>query len=476
MYRNLDPVISPKTLTVLGASATRKNNGNVVLINLHDAGFKGRVIPVHPEAKEIVGYEVAAQIENLPHGEVDTAVISLPASSVADSLRRLDKIGCKSAIVMSNGFTPEEEAETRRVCAEGNIIVHGPNCMGLINWTELIQLYTAIPTSRVKAGRAAFVAQSGSAAISVMNSTDVGFSKVITSGSEWQIGAVDLLRERGVRKVGPYMVPRTMCSTVSACLATAYQIKGVSYSLSAACATSAHCIGAAADMIRHGAQDIMFAGGGEDLHWSMSVMFDAMGALSTSFNDTPASASRPYDKDRDGFVIAGGGGMLVLEDYDHAVARGAHIHAELIGYGVTSDGADMVAPSGEGAVRCMKMALQGVDRPLDYLNTHGTSTPLGDVTELNAIREVFGDAVPPLSSTKALSGHSLGAASVHEAIYCLLMMRDGFVAGSANIGELDPKVESFPILRESREQKLDTVMSNSFGFGGTNAALVFGRV
>lgn len=294
--------------------------------------------------------------------------------------------------------------------------------------------------------------------------------------SEWQIGAVDLLRERGVRKVGPYMVPRTMCSTVSACLATAYQIKGVSYSLSAACATSAHCIGAAADMIRHGAQDIMFAGGGEDLHWSMSVMFDAMGALSTSFNETPASASRPYDKDRDGFVIAGGGGMLVLEDYDHAVARGAHIHAELIGYGVTSDGADMVAPSGEGAVRCMKMALQGVDRPLDYLNTHGTSTPLGDVTELNAIREVFGDAVPPLSSTKALSGHSLGAASVHEAIYCLLMMRDGFVAGSANIGELDPKVESFPILRESREEKLDTVMSNSFGFGGTNAALVFGRV
>ncbi|KAG1213501.1 hypothetical protein G6F35_010269 [Rhizopus arrhizus] len=267
-----------------------------------------------------------------------------------------------------------------------------------------------------------------------------------------------------------------MCSTVSACLATAYQIKGVSYSLSAACATSAHCIGAAADMIRHGAQDIMFAGGGEDLHWSMSVMFDAMGALSTSFNETPASASRPYDKDRDGFVIAGGGGMLVLEDYDHAVARGAHIHAELIGYGVTSDGADMVAPSGEGAVRCMKMALQGIDRPLDYLNTHGTSTPLGDVTELNAIREVFGDAVPPLSSTKALSGHSLGAASVHEAIYCLLMMRDGFVAGSANIAELDPKVESFPILRESREQRLDTVMSNSFGFGGTNAALVFGRV
>jgi 3-oxoacyl-[acyl-carrier-protein] synthase-1 len=201
-----------------------------------------------------------------------------------------------------------------------------------------------------------------------------------------------------------------------------------------------------------------------------------MGALSTSFNETPATASRPYDKDRDGFVIAGGGGMLVLEDYDHAIARGATIHAELIGYGVTSDGADMVAPSGEGAVRCMKMAMEKVDRPLDYLNTHGTSTPLGDVTELGAIREVFGESIPPLSSTKALSGHSLGAASVHEAIYCLLMMRDGFIAGSANITELDPKVEGFPIVRESREQKLDTVMSNSFGFGGTNAALVFGRL
>lgn len=294
--------------------------------------------------------------------------------------------------------------------------------------------------------------------------------------SEWQVEAADLLRNRGVRKVGPYMVPRTMCSTVSANLATAFAIKGLSYSLSAACATSAHCIGAAADLIRHGAQDVMFAGGGEDLHWSMSVMFDAMGALSTRFNDTPATASRPYDADRDGFVIAGGGGMLVLEDYEHAVARGARIHAELIGYGVTSDGADMVAPSGEGAVRCMRMALDGIDRPIDYLNTHGTSTPLGDITELNAVREVFGDAVPPLSSTKALSGHSLGAASVHEAIYCLLMMRDGFAAGSANIATLDPRAEGFPILHQSRDAKLDTVMSNSFGFGGTNATLVFGRV
>ena len=293
---------------------------------------------------------------------------------------------------------------------------------------------------------------------------------------QWQIETADLMRNRGVRKVGPYMVPRTMCSTVSAALATAFAIKGVSYSLSAACATSAHCIGAAADMIRHGAQDIMFAGGGEEVHWGMTCQFDAMGALSTSFNETPASASRPYDADRDGFVIAGGGGMLALEDYEHAKARGAKIYAELLGYGVTSYGADMVAPSGEGAVRCMQMAMAGVDRPIDYLNTHGTSTPLGDVTELEALRKVFGDAVPPLSSTKALSGHSLGAASVHEAIYCLLMMRDGFVAGSANISNLDERAAGYPIVHESREAQLDTVMSNSFGFGGTNAALVFGRV
>lgn len=294
--------------------------------------------------------------------------------------------------------------------------------------------------------------------------------------AEWQIEAADLLRARGIRKVGPYMVPRTMCSTVSATLATAFKIKGVSYSISAACATSAHCIGAAADLIRAGRQDIMFAGGGEELHWALTMMFDAMGALSSKRNDDPAHASRPYDADRDGFVIAGGGGMLVLEDYDHAVKRGARIHAELLGYGVTSDGADMVAPSGEGAVRCMRMALEGVTAPLDYLNTHGTSTPLGDVIELEAIRNALGDELPPISSTKALSGHSLGAASVHEAIYCLLMMRDGFIAGSANIETLDEGAAGFPIVQASREAKLDTVMSNSFGFGGTNASLVFGRV
>ncbi|GAB2511784.1 beta-ketoacyl-ACP synthase I [Pseudoxanthomonas sangjuensis] len=294
--------------------------------------------------------------------------------------------------------------------------------------------------------------------------------------AEWQIKAADLLRERGIRKVGPYMVPKTMCSTVSANLATAYRIKGASYSLSAACATSAHCIGAAADLIRAGRQDVVFAGGGEEAHWALTMMFDAMGALSSKRNDDPAAASRPYDADRDGFVIAGGGGMLVLEDYEHAIARGARIHAELVGYGVTSDGADMVAPSGEGAVRCMRMALEGVTAPVDYLNTHGTSTPAGDIVELDAIRAVFGEALPPVSSTKALSGHSLGAASVHEAIYSLLMLRDGFIAGSANIDALDPGAEGYPVVRASRDATLDTVMSNSFGFGGTNAALVFARV
>ena len=294
--------------------------------------------------------------------------------------------------------------------------------------------------------------------------------------AQWQIETGDVLRDKGVRRVGPYMVPRTMCSTVSATLATAFGILGMSYSIAAACATSAHCIGAAADLIRHGAQDVMFAGGAEELHWGMTAQFDAMGALSSGYNDAPQSASRPYDAGRDGFVIAGGGGMLVLEDYEHAKARGARMHAELVGYGATSDGADMVAPSGEGAVRCMRMALANVTTAVDYLNTHGTATPLGDIVELQAVREVFGTEPPPLSSTKSLTGHSLGAASVHEVIYSLLMMKDGFMAGSANIAELDPRAEGFPILRESRDAKLTTVMSNSFGFGGTNASLVFANV
>jgi 3-oxoacyl-[acyl-carrier-protein] synthase-1 len=266
-----------------------------------------------------------------------------------------------------------------------------------------------------------------------------------------------------------------MCSTVAACLATTFRIKGVSYSITSACATSAHCIGAAAEQIRFGMQDIMFCGGGEEEHWSLTGLFDAMGALSASRNASPQCASRPYDDQRDGFVIASGGGMLVLESLDHARARGARIYAELVGYGVTADGSDMVQPSGEGAVRCMRQALTHVTHPIQYLNTHGTSTPLGDVLELRAVREVFGDALPLISSTKSLSGHSLGAAGVHEAIYCLLMMRDGFVAGSANITQLDPACASYPILRTTQKTPLDIVMSNSFGFGGTNASLVFQR-
>ncbi len=289
------------------------------------------------------------------------------------------------------------------------------------------------------------------------------------------VDAADTLRARGVRKVGATRVPRTMCSTVAACLATAFHIKGIGYSITSACATSAHCIAAGAEQIRWGNQDVMFCGGGEEEHWSLTALFDAMGALSSARNDQPQTASRAYDAQRDGFVIASGGGMLVLEALEHAQARGAPILAELVGHGVTSDGADMVQPSGEGAARCMQQALATATRPVDYLNAHGTSTPLGDAIELRAIREVFGEAVPPISSTKSLTGHSLGAAGVHEAIYSLLMMRDGFMAGSANIDTLDPDCAPFPILQQSVERRLDCVMSNSFGFGGTNATLVFQR-
>ena len=291
-----------------------------------------------------------------------------------------------------------------------------------------------------------------------------------------QLESFDILREKGVKRVGPYRVPRTMSSTVSACLATPFKIKGVNYSISSACATSAHCIGHAMEQIQMGKQDIVFAGGGEEEHWSQSFLFDAMGALSTQYNDTPEKASRAYDANRDGFVIAGGGGMVVVEELEHALKRGAKIYAEIIGYGATSDGYDMVAPSGEGAVRCMQQALATVSTPIDYLNTHGTSTPVGDAAEAKAVREVFSDRYPMISSTKSLSGHSLGAAGVHEAIYCMLMMEGNFVAGSANIETLDPELEDLPILRETRENvTLDTIMSSSFGFGGTNATLVLKR-
>ena len=290
------------------------------------------------------------------------------------------------------------------------------------------------------------------------------------------VEAADLLRERGVRKVGATRVPRTMCSTVAACLATSFKIKGVSFSVTSACATSAHCIGVAAEQIRWGNQDVMFCGGGEEEHWSLTCLFDAMGALSSARNDAPQAASRAYDAQRDGFVIAGGGGMIVLESLEHAQARNARIHAELVGYGVSADGQDMVQPSGEGAVRCMRQALDGLrGGSIDYLNTHGTSTPVGDVIELTAVREAFGASIPPISSTKSLTGHSLGAAGVQEAIYCLLMMRDGFVAGSANIDALDEACADFPILRATERRRVDTAMSNSFGFGGTNATLVFRR-
>ncbi|MDC5848009.1 beta-ketoacyl-ACP synthase I [Vibrio europaeus] len=286
-----------------------------------------------------------------------------------------------------------------------------------------------------------------------------------------QTVATDTMRAKGVKRVGPYMVPRTMSSTVSACLATPFKIRGVNYSMSSACATSAHCIGHAMELIQLGKQDIVFAGGGEELDWSQTMMFDAMGALSTKYNETPDQASRTYDANRDGFVISGGGGMMVIEELEHALARGAKIYGEIVGYGATSDGYDMVAPSGEGAIRCMKMAMQDVDS-IDYVNTHGTSTPVGDVKELGAIQELFGDNSPAISATKAMTGHALGAAGVHEAIYSTLMLENSFIAPSINVETLDDAAQGLDIVTEKRDAELTTVMSNSFGFGGTNATLV----
>jgi 3-oxoacyl-[acyl-carrier-protein] synthase I len=292
-----------------------------------------------------------------------------------------------------------------------------------------------------------------------------------------QVDAADILREKGIKKVGPYMVTRSMSSTNTACLATPFKIKGVNYSITSACSTSAHCIGHASELIQLGKQDIVFAGGGEELHWTLSLLFDAMGALSSKYNDAPDTASRPYDVNRDGFVISGGGGVLVMEELEHAKARGAKIYAELTGYGATSDGYDMVQPSGEGAVRCMQQAMATVHDKIDYINAHGTSTPVGDTKELEALRTVFGvDNVPWVSSTKSLTGHALGAAGVNEAIYSLLMMENNFLSVSANITDLDPGAAGIPIVRERQDNvTLNTIMSNSFGFGGTNATLIFQR-
>ena len=290
-----------------------------------------------------------------------------------------------------------------------------------------------------------------------------------------QIEAADTLRSKGSRRVGPYQVTRCMSSTVSACLSTHFGIKGINYSITSACSTSAHCIGAAAQQIAWGMQDVMFAGGGEELSWGMAMLFDGMGAMSSKRNDQPEKASRAYDADRDGFVIAGGGGAVVLESLEHAQARGATILGEVVGFGATSDGADMVAPSGDGAIACMRQAIEGLDGPIDYINTHGTSTPVGDVPELNALRTVFGDRVPPFSSTKSLTGHSLGATGVQEAIYCLLMLQKGFIAGSVNVDTPDAAVGELPLVTATRDAPLRQALSNSFGFGGTNASLVLRR-
>ena len=322
------------------------------------------------------------------------------------------------------------------------------------------------------------IADAGLSPEAYQNNPRVGLIAGSGGGSpRFQFFGADAMRgPRGLKAVGPYVVTKAMASGVSACLATPFKIHGVNYSISSACATSAHCIGNAVEQIQLGKQDIVFAGGGEELCWEMACEFDAMGALSTKYNDTPEKASRTYDAHRDGFVIAGGGGMVVVEELEHALARGAHIYAEIVGYGATSDGADMVAPSGEGAVRCMKMAMHGVDTPIDYLNSHGTSTPVGDVKELAAIREVFGDKSPAISATKAMTGHSLGAAGVQEAIYSLLMLEHGFIAPSINIEELDEQAAGLNIVTETTDRELITVMSNSFGFGGTNATLVMRKL
>ncbi len=302
---------------------------------------------------------------------------------------------------------------------------------------------------------------------------------IIGSGgtsAENVISSADVVRKRGIKRLSPFMVPRTMSSTVSACLTAPFKIKGTCYSISSACATGAHCIGAASEQIQMGKQDIVFAGAADEEHWSQTAMFDAMGALSTKFNQTPEKASRPYDIDRDGFVVANGAGVMVIEEYEHARKRGARIYGEIVGYGATADGFEMVAPSGEGAERCIRMAMKQANCKIDYINAHGTSTPLGDLIELRAIRNVMGDNTPPISSTKSLSGHALGAAGVHEAIYATLMLNNNFIAGTKNIDKIEPEASDMNIIKKTEEQKLDCVMSNSYGFGGTNSCLIIKKV
>ena len=391
-----------------------------------------------------------------------TSCLGLEANSVTESLRQgrsgikanstYAELGMRSQISGSIDLDLSEHIDRRLLRFMGNAAAYA--------YLSLRQAIddAELKTSNISNPRTGLVMGSGGAS------------------SQSQVEAADILRERGVKRVGPYRVTQTMGSTVSANLATAFQIKGVNYSMSSACSTSLHCIGNAMEQIQLGKQDIVFAGGGEEEHWALSCLFDAMGALSSKYNDTPETASRAYDADRDGFVIAGGGGALVLEEYEHAKARKAKIYAEIVGYGATSDGADMVAPSGEGAIRCMQLATKGVEGPIDYINAHGTSTPAGDIVELNAISTVFGAKPPVIGSTKSLSGHSLGAAGVQEAIYSILMMQNDFIAASANIENLDPDAENLPIARTRRDQPINTILSNSFGFGGTNACMTFQKI
>ena len=391
-----------------------------------------------------------------------TSCLGLEANSVTESLRQgrsgikanstYAELGMRSQISGSIDLDLSEHIDRRLLRFMGNAAAYA--------YLSLRQAIddAELKTSNISNPRTGLVMGSGGAS------------------SQSQVEAADILRERGVKRVGPYRVTQTMGSTVSANLATAFQIKGVNYSMSSACSTSLHCIGNAMEQIQLGKQDIVFAGGGEEEHWALSCLFDAMGALSSKYNDTPETASRAYDADRDGFVISGGGGALVLEEYEHAKARKAKIYAEIVGYGATSDGADMVAPSGEGAIRCMQLATKGVEGPIDYINAHGTSTPAGDIVELNAINTVFGANAPVIGSTKSLSGHSLGAAGVQEAIYSILMMQNDFIAASANIENLDPGAENLPIARTRRDQPINTILSNSFGFGGTNACMTFQKI